>query len=102
MTRPKEPTFHCFQDDLDEDDPRRDGRSLYCVDCREMVWCETPGEYMQAWFTTRIGPVCLDCFYKRYQATGRDDYLWYDLDEWVSDKWRADHAAILERLIKDA
>lgn len=72
--------FHCFQDDLDEDDPRRDGPSFYCIDCQHMLWCEAPGEYMDAWFDTRLGPMCLNCFYARYKA-----HPVYD----GSDKWLA-------------
>ena len=84
MHVPKEPIFRCFQDDLDKDDPRYMGRSLYCIDCRHMVWCEAPGEYMTAWMDTRVGPICLDCFYIRYKAKpvydGTDK--WDELDEY--------------------
>ena len=92
----KEPVFHCFQDDLDADDPRRDGPSFYCIDCRNMLWCEAPGEYMDAWFDTRLGPMCLNCFYARYKANpvydGTDK--WLVLDEWIChvghELWKCD------------
>lgn len=96
--KPSEPIFRCFQDDLDHDDPRRDGPSFSCVDCRHMVWCEAPGEYMTAWFDTRIGPLCMDCFYCRYKATGFDTHLWDELDEWVTDEWRENNKRLLAEL----
>lgn len=100
MTEPREPIFRCFQDDLDNDDPRRAGRSLYCVDCRSMVWCEAPGEYMTAWLDTRIGPMCLDCFYARYTIDSLHAYKWHELDEWASDEWRERNKIYLENAAK--
>ena len=100
MAEPREPIFRCFQDDLDDDDPRRNGPSLYCVDCRSMVWCEAPGEYMNAWLDTRIGPMCLDCFYARYKTDSLEAYRWHELDEWASDEWRERNRIYLENAAK--
>jgi hypothetical protein len=58
-----EPIFHYFNDELPDGHPLK-GVNLACVDCAELVALEY-GEYMQAWFETGVGAVCLDCFNRR-------------------------------------
>jgi len=68
-----EPVFHYFEDELPKGHIMH-GYDLYCVDCRELLACNY-GEYMQPWLETGLGPMCLHCFVKRYEAPV-DNMLW--------------------------
>ena len=63
-----EPIFHFFNDCLDDNHPLLKDISIHCFDCRKMVHCLN--EIMQAWFETGVGPMCLECFTKRYKTEG--------------------------------
>lgn len=66
-----EPLFVFFNDCLPENHPLLSEVSLHCVDCQEMVLCLD--EVMDAFLLTGIGPVCLNCFTKRYNNA---DPIW--------------------------
>ena len=75
----REPVFHFFADCLPETDPRA-WTTLYCVDCDKMVH-SIPNETMDAWFDTRVGPVCFDCFASAFRANDYDRFDAYDFGE---------------------
>jgi hypothetical protein len=55
-----EPVLHTFiTDSLPDDDPRA-WQSIYCTDCKMLVY-SSPKETRHAWADTESGPLCLVC-----------------------------------------
>jgi hypothetical protein len=59
-----EPIFIYFSDQAPEGHPYAEQVRVECRDCPRMVLCLN--EVMEAFFITRIGAICLNCFTKRY------------------------------------
>ena len=81
-----EPKFHFFADCLDDRTDLRAYTSIHCVDCYEIVHAEN-NETLSAWFDTKIGCVCLECFTKRYNESPT-----VENPDWVFDELGDGHA----------